>query len=84
MATAEVPGYLVSPQAEKHRRARNWMQGCLKITAGLTPSFLWGNGGTEKGQSRWQPLSPLPFLVTRLVSPQTQAAASETFPDHSW
>uniref|UniRef100_A0A8B9X4E7 Myb/SANT-like DNA-binding domain-containing protein 1 n=1 Tax=Bos mutus grunniens TaxID=30521 RepID=A0A8B9X4E7_BOSMU len=24
MATAEVPGYLVSPQAEKHRRARNW------------------------------------------------------------
>ncbi|XP_054996428.1 myb/SANT-like DNA-binding domain-containing protein 1 isoform X2 [Sorex araneus] len=24
MAAAEVPGYLVSPQAEKHRRARNW------------------------------------------------------------
>ena len=24
MATAEGPGYLVSPQAEKHRRARNW------------------------------------------------------------
>ncbi|XP_075399727.1 myb/SANT-like DNA-binding domain-containing protein 1 [Tenrec ecaudatus] len=24
MAAAEVPGYLVSPQTEKHRRARNW------------------------------------------------------------
>lgn len=24
MAAAEGPGYLVSPQAEKHRRARNW------------------------------------------------------------
>ncbi|KAK2115315.1 hypothetical protein P7K49_005941 [Saguinus oedipus] len=24
MAAAEVPSYLVSPQAEKHRRARNW------------------------------------------------------------
>ncbi|XP_062963299.1 myb/SANT-like DNA-binding domain-containing protein 1 [Cynocephalus volans] len=24
MAAAEVPGYVVSPQAEKHRRARNW------------------------------------------------------------
>ncbi|XP_066241305.1 myb/SANT-like DNA-binding domain-containing protein 1 [Saccopteryx leptura] len=24
MAAAEAPGYLVSPQAEKHRRARNW------------------------------------------------------------
>ena len=29
------------------------LQGCLKITASLTPSFLWGNWGTEKGQSRW-------------------------------
>lgn len=24
MAAAEAPGYLVSPQTEKHRRARNW------------------------------------------------------------
>lgn len=24
MAAAKVPGYLVSPQTEKHRRARNW------------------------------------------------------------
>lgn len=35
MAAAEVPGYLVSPQTEKHRRARNWtdaeMRGLMLI-----------------------------------------------------
>ncbi|ELK32963.1 hypothetical protein MDA_GLEAN10010358 [Myotis davidii] len=83
MAAAEVPGYLVSPQTEKHRRARNWTDAEMRGLMLVWEEFFEELKQTKRNAKVYEKMACKLLAMTgeRRLGESPQADAPSTEPD---